>query len=187
VAERPGRASNGGCQRTTFELPISTQSDASFEIASSWLTECLATHVQCQQQPHNAQNALPSRLLDVGAQQNPQVLRLRETRSLGTNIAYLTLSHCWGKTDSLKLTCESRAAMCESIPLGILPKTFQDAVLITRRLQYRYLWLDSLCIVQDSDDDWRRESAVMGDIYLSPHYRGRHCHVFCPFAPSFAR
>jgi hypothetical protein len=42
---------------------------------------------------------------------------------------------------------------------------FQDAVLITRRLKIKYLWIDSLCIIQDSLEDWAREAARMGDIY----------------------
>jgi hypothetical protein len=55
--------------------------------------------------------------------------------------------------------------MLESISLKDLPKTFQDAVHITRKLGYQYLWIDSLCIIQDSDKDWRKESSAMGDIY----------------------
>jgi hypothetical protein len=51
------------------------------------------------------------------------------------------------------------------IRLSSLPKTFQDAVLITRKLDVRYLWIDSLCIVQDSTADWQKESAVMEAIY----------------------
>jgi hypothetical protein len=122
---------------------------------------------QIQQKPQNMQDTLPTRLLDVGTQQGSHVLRLRKTQDLGTNIAYVTLSHCWGKIDSFKLKCDSLAAMYESICLEELPKTFQDAVIIARRLkyQYQYLWIDSLCIIQDSEDDWRRESAMMGDIY----------------------
>jgi hypothetical protein len=46
-----------------------------------------------------------------------------------------------------------------------LPPTFRDAVLITRRLDHQYLWIDSLCIVQDSPEDWLAESARMGYIY----------------------
>jgi Heterokaryon incompatibility protein (HET) len=48
---------------------------------------------------------------------------------------------------------------------SLLPKTFQDALEVTRYFGVRYLWIDSLCILQDSQDDWRRESALTGQIY----------------------
>ncbi|MCJ1251170.1 hypothetical protein MMC30_008401 [Trapelia coarctata] len=56
--------------------------------------------------------------------------------------------------------------------MDVLPKSFRDAVLITRKLGYRYLWVDSLCIVQDDQSDWAREAANMGDIY-----RGATCTI----------
>lgn len=46
-----------------------------------------------------------------------------------------------------------------------LPKTFQDAIVVVRSLGINYLWIDSLCIVQDDIDDWVRESEQMGYIY----------------------
>ena len=51
----------------------------------------------------------------------------------------------------------------------MLPKTFQDAITITRKLGYRYIWIDSLCIVQDSQHDWQREASLMGEYYGSAH------------------
>ena len=52
-----------------------------------------------------------------------------------------------------------------ALPWEALPRLFRDAILITRSMGYRYLWIDSLCIVQDSPDDWRREVSRMGNIY----------------------
>ncbi|KAL8855860.1 MAG: hypothetical protein Q9178_007521 [Gyalolechia marmorata] len=54
-----------------------------------------------------------------------------------------------------------------SIPLNSLPRTFQDAIVITRKLGLRYIWIDSLCILQDSREDWEKESTMMGEIYAS--------------------
>jgi hypothetical protein len=51
----------------------------------------------------------------------------------------------------------------EGLPL--LPKTLSDAVAITRSLGIRYLWIDALCILQDSIDDWSKESVKMGSVY----------------------
>jgi len=50
-----------------------------------------------------------------------------------------------------------------------LSKTFQDALIITRRLDLRYLWIDSLCIIQDSEEDWQEQSACMGQVYSNSY------------------
>ncbi|OCL08000.1 HET-domain-containing protein, partial [Glonium stellatum] len=51
------------------------------------------------------------------------------------------------------------------LPYHNLPRTFQDAFLITKKLGLEYLWIDALCIVQDSEEDWKIESAKMPYIY----------------------
>lgn len=53
--------------------------------------------------------------------------------------------------------------------MGRAPKTFQDAVALIRALPIRYLWIDSLCIVQDDRADWEREAQKMVDIYESAY------------------
>ena len=54
-----------------------------------------------------------------------------------------------------------------SIPWAPLPDTFKEAIMFTYRLGIRYLWIDSLCIIQDSPEDWRHEGSQMSDIYRS--------------------
>ncbi|KAE8453294.1 hypothetical protein EG329_011361 [Mollisiaceae sp. DMI_Dod_QoI] len=44
-------------------------------------------------------------------------------------------------------------------------QTFQDAIWVTQSLGFSYIWIDSLCIVQDDEDDWRQESALMSQVY----------------------
>ncbi|KAK8013888.1 hypothetical protein PG990_007184 [Apiospora arundinis] len=80
---------------------------------------------------------------------------------------YITLSHCWGKTISGEhITTTSNIDSRKSrINVSELPLNFRHAVQITRRLHVRYLWIDSLCIIQDSAEDWRSESVKMGAIY----------------------
>src|SRR5256885_16010047 len=51
------------------------------------------------------------------------------------------------------------------IPFSHFPKTFQHAILICRGLGVNYLWIDSLCIIQDSEEDWALQSARMTDVY----------------------
>ena len=55
------------------------------------------------------------------------------------------------------------------IPFSELPRTFQDAVHITRRLGIQYLWIDSLCIIQGDAEDWDRESKQMEQVYSSAY------------------
>jgi hypothetical protein len=78
---------------------------------------------------------------------------------------YVTLSHCWGALETLKLMKSNVQALSSTIPVHSLCKTFQDAVLVTISLGYRLLWIDSMCIIQDDEDDWRRESALMSEVY----------------------
>ncbi|KAF2811222.1 heterokaryon incompatibility, partial [Mytilinidion resinicola] len=82
---------------------------------------------------------------------------------------YVALSHYWGNTHTFITTSTNLAKTYEGIPWLELPKTFQDAVIINRRLGIRYLWIDSLCILQDSESDWHFESARMGEIYTNSY------------------
>jgi hypothetical protein len=77
----------------------------------------------------------------------------------------VTLSHCWGNLEFTKLLKENKKDMQKSVPVQELSKTFRDAMSVTQHLGFRYIWIDSLCIVQDDEDDWRQESALMGAVY----------------------
>ncbi|KAF3043498.1 hypothetical protein E8E12_009752 [Didymella heteroderae] len=61
------------------------------------------------------------------------------------------------------------AAFEKAIPSERLSTVFTDAIDVTRRAGIHYLWIDSLCILQDSKDDWAHESALMGDVYKYGH------------------
>ena len=77
----------------------------------------------------------------------------------------MTLSHCWGKAQFLKLTTLNIKNLQDGFAISDLPRSFRDAVLITWKFGVRYLWIDSLCILQDSVADWRQEAATMKDVY----------------------
>ncbi len=80
-------------------------------------------------------------------------------------VEYLTLSHSWGSGVPMKLLKDNFEELRSRIPLEGVSQTFRDAILVTRKFGIRYLWIDSLCILQDCADDWRRESSLMRDIY----------------------
>lgn len=93
-------------------------------------------------------------------------VRLCLGKNLVPNTSYFTLSHCWGqKPMPEKLLVGNLQSMLVHIDYEKLPRTFQDAVYIVRSLGGRYLWIDSLCIIQDSIEDWQHESSLMGDVY----------------------
>jgi hypothetical protein len=91
--------------------------------------------------------------------------RLRQATDLPRAVKYATLSHCWGTHTFLTLMKDNLNDFLERIPPEALSKTFQDAIDIVQYLGYQYLWIDSLCIMQDDDDDWKKESALMTQVY----------------------
>jgi hypothetical protein len=86
----------------------------------------------------------------------------------GMSGRYVTLSHRWGSSEQRPLvtTTENISSHRAGITPELLPATFRDAVEVTRALGFEYIWIDSLCIIQDSVDDWVTESANMADIYM---------------------
>jgi len=137
-----------------------------------WLTSCLDSHNECREtlagELCSKDNLLPTRLIDVTA--TPP--RLIETSTLPkTTGQYLCLSYCWGSlsdsSEYCKLTRASLTKFTVALPFDALPKTIQDGMLITRSLGQRYLWVDSLCIIQDDEamGDWHTEASKMCQIY----------------------
>ena len=77
----------------------------------------------------------------------------------------MTLSHRWGNLSPLTLTQSTYHMLKEQNPVSALPKTFRDVVATVRSLGARYVWIDSLCIFQDSREDWLKESLKMRNVY----------------------
>ena len=111
---------------------------------------------------------LPTRLIDVDPFGLNKRLRLCHSKDIiDTNPRYMTLSHCWGlNTGSIfKTTKATLHDRIEGFDLCLLPPTFNDAVVVIQKLGLRYLWIDSICIIQDSEEDWNQEASMMGEIY----------------------
>ncbi|KAF8853259.1 hypothetical protein BDZ45DRAFT_598808, partial [Acephala macrosclerotiorum] len=113
-----------------------------YELATSWIRNCVETHAYCNR---TTNRVLPARLLDVGSgpERNP---KLALTNSLLLETRYMTLSHCWGGFQPLRLTLSSFEDFHNHIPWTDLPKTFQDAMIITSNLGFKYLWSPVWCI-----------------------------------------
>ena len=149
-----------------YPSPSSTGSQLCWKIAMRWLGTCITHHPQCRE-PRSVTDWLPTRLIDVGVAGDSQEPRLLLTSELKNrnNIGYTTLSHRWASARVAKLESSNIDLFRRRIPLESLSSAFLDAIRATRALGFRYLWIDSLCIVQDSAIDWQAELAEMGRVY----------------------
>ena len=146
-------------------------------MAKAWLQRCIDEHPSCHlATPYG----LPNRVVDVGVESEPP--RIYTTKR--EKEPYVTLSYCWGRDRNLCSLTTNIDAHSKGIPLEDLPKTIADAVIITRQLGIRYMWIDALCILQDSEEDLIREIAYMGDIYANSFLTiaakfSENCHDGC--------
>jgi len=131
-------------------------SDYSWSIAQSWVADCLANHTGCLD---NANSELPTRVLNIAGKH----VYLEETRGLSGR--YCALSYCWGVNQPFVTTLQNLEQNKKGIQIKQLPQTIQDAIKTTRKLGLEYLWVDALCIIQDSPEDWRAEAGRMRQVY----------------------
>lgn len=105
-------------------------------------------------------------------------LRLVETRDesfRGCKPKYLALSYCWGQSNEpAKTTRSTVQTRKQKIHMTELPKTIQDAILFTRLMGIRYLWVDAVCIIQPHSGDeyladWEIEAQRMASYYSNAH------------------
>lgn len=125
---------------------------------SQWLSDC-SQHPDC---PQREAKPLPTRVIDVGEERNSSVRLLETGHSLGE---YVALSYCWGSDQPGKTIRSNLNGRLTNLDERILSKTIQDALKVTRALNMRYLWVDAICILQDSDQDKNHELANMCNIY----------------------
>lgn len=143
---------------SVVEIPSHSGSDESFNFIQPRIENCTSSgkHKLCNA---SVSGILPTRLLDVGGEH----VRLCQAKQKSAN--YIALSHCWGSGPLLTTTETNLKMHQDEIQWDALPALFQDSIEITRRLGLRYLWIDSLCILQDSKEDWELESTKMSDIF----------------------
>ncbi|KAF4825353.1 Serine/threonine-protein kinase Nek7 [Colletotrichum tropicale] len=146
---------------TILSLFADPSSDFQIALLKQWIRVCDGEH----NHQFDSHTKLPTRILDLGTAEKP-LLCLRDGVGLGV-APYVALSHCWG-TGNRFITLKSNLEEHKKhIGLDLLPETFKDAVRITRALSYRFLWIDSLCIVQDDLEDWENEAASMEQVFSS--------------------
>ncbi|KAL4723729.1 hypothetical protein ACLX1H_009373 [Fusarium chlamydosporum] len=111
---------------------------------------------------------LPTRLLYCQPSLDPgftPTVKLVDTTNLDPSTRYVALTHRWGTVQPLMLLKVLRDSFHESIPFASIPPTFRDAIKLANDIGIEYIWIDSLCIIQDSKDDWQAEAARMASVY----------------------
>jgi len=154
----------------SFQDLLEAESPVRFALLHAWLRWCDKSH-NCNKRVTKSEAALPTRLLYVG-DPNPDVLCLyRPTKK--DRMKYVALSHCWGLKPGEKpgfcTTEDNIEARLEGFSFSKLPKTFQDAVRVTRELGIQYLWIDSICIIQWNQEDWEHEAKCMEGVFASAY------------------
>ncbi|KAF4631563.1 hypothetical protein G7Y89_g6562 [Cudoniella acicularis] len=126
----------------------------------TWIERCDQEHEGCHGERFPV---LPTRILDLGDPGSTSNVKLIETN--GQRGQYIALSHCWGASNSFLTTRDTIQSRKSGFLPDKAPATFRDAIMLARCLRIRYLWVDSLCIIQGDTEDWNVESSRMGDVY----------------------
>jgi hypothetical protein len=144
-----------------------TDSDETFAMLNFWIKQCELEHDSCRRSKSKTP-WYPTRLLDVGTQGSKDVKLVPGSQAAAAGQKYMTLSHRWGASTVLKLTAAVITDWANGLPVQSLSKAFQDFISLARRLNIRYVWIDSLCIIQEGDDgaDWRSEALTMNNVYM---------------------
>lgn len=144
-----------------------------FRLINEWVRICNDTH-DCGMDKEGAafKPTLPTRLIDLGTGPKPTICLIETASRTDLSGVYIALSHRWGQISEQQKFCTLKSnieAWKKNIPYKSLPKNFQDAVRVTRAMGVSYLWIDSLCIVQDDGKDWENEAGKMEDVFASSY------------------
>ncbi|KAE8359478.1 heterokaryon incompatibility protein-domain-containing protein [Aspergillus caelatus] len=145
----------------------SADCEQAFSVINSWMDSCINDHqMQCADASHPP--LLPTRVIDVSpVGLDVGLVCLRDDQNKVDRAArYVALSHCWGKCIPFATTTENLEDRKREVRIEDMSQVFQEAVLITRQLGIRYLWIDTLCIVQNDRHDWEVEAGRMAKVYM---------------------
>jgi len=135
---------------------------SSYQLALECLDHCARFHEQC---PKPMAATLPDRVIDCSTPENPKIV-LTNGNMQGL---YVTLSYIWGGPQPTSSTQNIEMHVTQGLKMKDFPNTIREAVSATHRLGLRYLWIDALCILQDSMKDKIRQIGMMGSIYQNSY------------------
>jgi hypothetical protein len=159
-------ADKGGFNQHIDALTVPLLASDNLARAKGWIETCLHSHPNCHkfhQVTVRQNDRRPTRVLEVTG---PSSLRLRNNMTT-KKFEYLALSHMWGdpSVQHIKLLLKNTAAFEKDILWHELSSIYKEAVRVTLALGYKYLWIDSLCIIQDCTADWAFEARLMASVY----------------------
>ncbi|KAF1994735.1 HET-domain-containing protein [Amniculicola lignicola CBS 123094] len=157
-------------------LPPATGSDQSLDTLKRWMQNCVSEHSQCDGGIHN-QDFIPSRLLHFEDSGDTWRLHVKSEDGDPLDTRWIALSYRWGQSKHLTLTASTYNAFRDGMRISELPKTFREVIQVARMLGTNYVWIDAMCIQQDSAEDWKHESQQMHNVYGNS---------FCTVAASWA-
>ncbi|KAK8108588.1 hypothetical protein PG984_014389 [Apiospora sp. TS-2023a] len=149
------------------EIPTTALSQRSFNFVARNLSQCTENHTACLQSQVGLKEALgenwPKRMLRID-QRTSKIKLVAFKPSMASK--YMALSYCWGCQDGhLRATSETLPQLREGVSISSLPRTLEDAVHVAIRLGSEFIWIDSVCIVQDDPQDLNREAGKMSSVY----------------------
>ena len=147
---------------------ITESTETSLSAARCWLKECSHSHDACRQSKPSNAKVLPTRLVDVRPDgQEGSYVRVVNSASIDSTaeqIDYVALSHFWDRL-YVTLSSDGHKHLQTDLPLRTLSADIKTAISTAQRLGFRYIWVDSLCILQDSEDDRQQECAAMASVF----------------------
>ena len=130
-----------------------------------WLQVCTERHSDRCRRP--ASDIIPKRLIYFDKARNiERLVAVEHLPGSCKPLDYLALSYCWGREENFRTVEATLQDMEHQVPHDQLPQTLKDVFRMVRLLDFQYLWIDALCIVQDSEE-WEGEAAKMGDVYAN--------------------
>jgi hypothetical protein len=138
---------------------VDVGSSQALALARRHLEDCIHSHEHCFPPVEHAP-LLPTRVVDCSDPNRPRLVATGGLRG-----SYTALSYVWGEAQPHSTTKANVNAYTDGIDSAHLSQTILDAIHTTRALGLQYLWVDSLCIIQDSEEDKLLEIARMGHIY----------------------
>ncbi|KAI1775317.1 HET-domain-containing protein [Hypoxylon cercidicola] len=136
--------------------------EPNYDLVQKCLDNCMRTHSMCR----GGESLLPDRVIDCSGTGTPKLV-ITDGKQRGS---YVALSYVWGGSWQLETTTMNVfKRVIEGFQMSQLPQTIRDAITVTRKLGQRYLWVDALCILQDSEEDKAIQLGAMGHIYRNAY------------------
>ncbi|KAH8670419.1 heterokaryon incompatibility protein-domain-containing protein [Tricladium varicosporioides] len=142
------------------KAPVDRTSNSFFQITQGWLNPCWK-HESCS---HSNLSHLPIRTLDVSDGLKIHIAKSNE------KAMYAALTYCWGGFQTTTLSKATLPLWTTSMPGQTLPQTIKDAIMVTRTLGIKFLWVDALCVVQDDPVDVDAEVPRMVEIFSGAYF-----------------